>query len=57
MNRTPLELIVPVLMYCAMLWWVGRRFSRSQRLAVTVVTLAIVLLVVLLERAGYFRGF
>ena len=51
-SRTPLDLLVPVLMYCAMLWWIGRRFSWTQRLAVTAVTLALVLVVVLIERAG-----
>ena len=54
MNRTPLELIMPVLMYCAMLWWVGRRFSWTQRLAVTAVTLVVILVVVLFERGGFF---
>lgn len=53
MNRTPLELIVPILMYCAMLWWVGRGFSWTQRLAVTVATLALVLVVILFERGGF----
>jgi hypothetical protein len=53
MNRTPLELIVPVLMYCAMLWWVGRRFSWAQRLMVTAVTLVVVLVVVLFERGRF----
>jgi hypothetical protein len=52
MDRAPFELIVPVLMYCAMLWWIGRHFSWTQRLVVTVVTLTLVLVVVLFERGG-----
>lgn len=52
MNRSPLDLIVPVLMYCAMLIWLGRRFSWTQRLTVTAVTLTLVLVVVLVERGG-----
>jgi hypothetical protein len=53
MNRTPLEIIVPVLMYCAMLWWVGRRFNWTQRLAVGAVTLALILVIILFERGGF----
>jgi hypothetical protein len=53
MHRTPLELIVPILMYCAMLWWIGRRFSWTQRLVVTAVTLTAILVVVLFERGGF----
>jgi low affinity Fe/Cu permease len=57
MNRPPLEIIVPVLMYCAMLWWIGRRFSWTQRLAVTAVTLVLIIIIVLLQRGGALRGF
>jgi low affinity Fe/Cu permease len=53
MDRTPLHIIVPVLMYCAMLFWIGRRFSWSQRLAITAVTLTLILIVVLVERGGF----
>jgi hypothetical protein len=52
MSRTPLDLVVPVVMYCAMLWWIGRRFSWTQRLVVTVVTLTLILVVLLVERGG-----
>lgn len=52
MSRTPLDLVVPVVMYCAMLWWIGRRFSWTQRLVITVVTLTLILIVVLVERGG-----
>ena len=50
MSRTPLDLVVPIVMYCAMLWWIGRRFSWTQRLIVAVVTLTLILIVVLVER-------
>jgi hypothetical protein len=53
MDRPPLELIVPVLMYCALLFWIGRRFSWTQRLAITAVTLTLILIVVLVERGGF----
>ena len=55
MDRTPLDIIAPVLMYCAILWWIGRRFSWTQRLMITVVTLTLILIVVLVER-GFSPG-
>jgi len=45
-----LDIIVPVVMSCALLWWVGRGMSWTTRLAVTAVTLAVIVGVVLLER-------
>ncbi|TYO67260.1 hypothetical protein FXV83_06485 [Bradyrhizobium hipponense] len=45
-----LDLVVPVLMYCALLWWVGRGMSWPARLATAVVTLALVICVLLVER-------
>jgi hypothetical protein len=33
-----LNIIVPVLMCCAMLWWIGRRISWTARLGVTAIT-------------------
>jgi hypothetical protein len=53
MDRTPLHIIVPVVMYCAMLFWIGRHFTWTQRLTVTVVTLTLILIVVLVERGGF----
>ena len=47
-----LEIIVPVIMGCAMLWWVSRGMSWTTRLVVTVVTLAVIVVVVLFERSG-----
>lgn len=46
-----LDFIAPVLMYCALLWWVSRGMSWTARLAAAVVTLALVLVVVLVERS------
>jgi hypothetical protein len=53
MDRTPFDIIVPVLMYCALLFWIGRRFSWTQRLAITAATLTLILIVVLVERGGF----
>lgn len=53
MSWTPLEIVVPILMYCAMLWWIGRSFSWTQRLTIGAVTLAIILVVILFERRGF----
>jgi hypothetical protein len=53
MNRMPPEIIVPILMYCAMLWWIGRRFNWTVRLTVGAVTLALILVIILFERGGF----
>jgi hypothetical protein len=53
MTWTPPEIIVPILMYCAMLWWIGRRFSWTQRLTVGAVTLSLILVIILFERGGF----
>jgi len=46
-----LDILVPVLMSCALLWWVSRGMSWTRRLAVAAITLAIVIVVVLFERS------
>ena len=51
-----LELIVPVFMSCALLWWVSRGMSWGTRLAVAAVTLAVILVLLTIERAGYWPG-
>jgi hypothetical protein len=48
-----LEIIVPVIMSCALLWWVGRGMGWSTRLAVAAVTLVVILLIVLFERSNF----
>lgn len=44
------DIIVPVLMYCALLWWIGRGFSWTARLATAAVTLVLIAVVMLVER-------
>jgi hypothetical protein len=45
-----LDVIVPVMMSCALLWWLGRGMSWTVRLAVTAVTPAVIICIVLFER-------
>ncbi len=47
-----LDIIVPVLMGSALLWWVSRGMSWTTRLVVTAVTLGVIIVVVLFERSG-----
>jgi hypothetical protein len=49
-----LHIIVPVLMSCAMLWWVSRRMSWTTRLLVTVITLVVIIGVLWIERRGLY---
>ena len=46
-----LDIVVPVLMSCALLWWVSRGMSWTRRLTVVAVTLAIIIGVLLFERS------
>jgi hypothetical protein len=48
-----LDLLVPALMYCALLWWVGRGLSWTARLAIAVVTLVLIVVVMLVERGWH----
>ncbi len=50
-----LEIIVPVLMSCALLWWVSQGMSWSRKLAVAAVTLAVIVVVLIVERSGVLR--
>ena len=45
-----LDIIVPVIMSCALLWWVSRGMNWTRRLVVVAVTLAIIVGVLLFER-------
>lgn len=54
MGPAQLDIIVPVVMSCALLWWVSRSMGWTVRLAVTAVTLAVIICVVLFERSGFF---
>lgn len=47
-----LNIIVPVIMSCALLWWVSRGMSWSVRLTVAAITLVIIIGVVAFERSG-----
>ena len=46
-----LNIIVPVVMSCALLWWVSRGMNWTTRLVVTAITLAVIIAVVLLDRS------
>jgi len=48
-----LDLLVPALMYCALLWWVGHGLSWTARLATAVVTLALIAIAVTVERGWH----
>jgi hypothetical protein len=48
-----LGFIVPVVMGCALIWWVGRGLSWTSRLVVAAITLAVIIGVVWLERSGF----
>jgi hypothetical protein len=45
-----LDLVVPLLMYCALLLWVGRGLSWTARLATAAVTIGLIICVLLVER-------
>lgn len=44
------DIVVLVVMYCALLWWVSRGISWTARLTVAAVTLALIICIVLVER-------
>jgi hypothetical protein len=48
-----LDLLVPALMYCALLWWVGRGLSWTAKLTTAVVTLVLIVVVVMVERGWH----
>jgi hypothetical protein len=45
------EIIVPLLMGCALIWWIGRGMGWPTRLMVVVVTLVVIAAILLVERA------
>jgi hypothetical protein len=49
-----IDIIAPVFISCALLWWVSRGMNWTTRLLVTVLTLVIVICIVLFERKGFF---
>ena len=53
----PLEIVVPAVMGCALLWWVSQGMTWSRRLAVAAITLVVIVCIVMAERAGYLPNF
>ena len=51
-NPLRLEIIVPVIVSCALLWWVSRGMSWTRRLVAAAVTLVVIICVLLFERSG-----
>jgi phosphoglycerol transferase MdoB-like AlkP superfamily enzyme len=51
-----LDIIVPVLMSCALLWWVSRGMSWTTRLVVAAVTLLLILCIVAFERSSFWSN-
>ena len=52
-DLTRLDLLVPLVMYCALLWWVGRGMSWTAKLSIAVVTLVLIAIVVTVERGWH----
>jgi hypothetical protein len=48
-----LELVVPLLISCALLWWVSRGMTWTTRLTVAAVTLVLIFCVLLFERSSH----
>jgi hypothetical protein len=50
-NLTSLDILVPVLMCVALLWWIGRALSLRAMLVTTVITLALVAVVIAVQNS------
>jgi hypothetical protein len=48
MDASGLEILVPALMGCAMVWWMGQAMSWAMRFAVSVITVVLIIAVLLL---------
>jgi hypothetical protein len=44
------DIVIPVLMGCALLWWIGRGIGWTAKLVVAAVTLALIAAILLVER-------
>jgi hypothetical protein len=44
------DIIIPVLLSCALLWWIGRGFGWTTRLMVAAITLFVIAAILLAER-------
>jgi hypothetical protein len=49
-----LDIIVPVVMSCALLWWVSRGMGWTTRLVVTVITLVVIICILLFEQSDLY---
>jgi hypothetical protein len=47
------DIIVPVIIGCALLWWVSREIDWTMRLIVAAITCALIIGVLLFERSRY----
>jgi hypothetical protein len=47
-----LDIIIPVLTGCVLLWWVSRGMSWTRRLVAAAITLVVIICVLLFERSG-----
>ena len=45
------DIVIPVLMGCALLWWISRGMNWSTRLIVAAITLVMIMGILLLERS------
>ncbi|WP_371421467.1 hypothetical protein [Tardiphaga sp.] len=45
------DIVIPVLMGCALLWWISRGMSWPTRLAVAAITLVVIVGILLIERS------
>ncbi|MDB5633126.1 MAG: hypothetical protein JWR49_1981 [Tardiphaga sp.] len=45
------DIVIPVLMGCALLWWIGRGMGWTTRLVVAALTLLLIVGILLLERS------
>ena len=48
-----LDILVPVMMGCAMLWWVSRGMTWTTRLVVAAITLGLIVCILLFERSSF----
>lgn len=48
---TSLDIIVPVLMSVALLWWIGRSLSLRAMLVTTAVTLALIVVLIVVQNS------
>jgi len=45
------DIVIPVLMGCALLWWIGRGMGWTTRLIVAATSLVVIVGIILVERA------